>query len=102
MTKKTFYDHMLNISDLEKHLGGDEELAFVVKKTLRNHAMVAILHVLPKEHHEVFLQEFDRQPDGQHHWQWLRERIKEDVEKIIKTEVAKVKKEILSDIHKSQ
>ena len=98
MTKNTFYDHLLDLSDLEKHLGKDEELMLIAKKTLRNHALVSILQVLPKEKHDQFLQEFVKSPHDQKHWTWLKNEIKDDLEKVIKTEVARAKKEILAQL----
>ena len=98
MTKNTFYDHLLDLSDLEKHLGKDEELMLIAKKTLRNHALVSILRVLPKDKHDQFLQEFVKSPHDQKHWTWLKNEIKDDLEKVIKTEVARAKKEILAQL----
>ena len=98
MTKNTFYDHLLDLSDLEKHLGRDEELMLIVKKTLRNHALVSILQILPKDKHGDFLKEFSQKPDDQKHWTWLKNEIKDDLEKVIKTEVARAKKEILAQL----
>lgn len=98
MTKNTFYDHLLDLSDLEKHLGKDEELMLIAKKTLRNHALVSILQILPKDKHDLFLQEFVRAPHDQKHWQWLKNEIKDDLEKIIKAEVLRAKKEILKEL----
>lgn len=98
MTKNTFYDHLLDLSDLEKHLGKDEELMLIAKKTLRNHALVSILQVLPKNKHDLFLQEFSKAPHDQKHWDWLKNEIKEDLEKVIKAEVTRAKKEILREL----
>ena len=98
MTKATFYDHLLDLSDLEKHLGSDEELMLIAKKTLRNHALVSILQILPKDKHDQFLQEFVQAPHEQKHWEFLRKHITADLEKVIKTEVARAKKEILREL----
>ncbi len=98
MTKATFYDHLLDLSDLEKHLGADEELMLIAKKTLRNHALVSILQVLPKNKHDDFLKEFVRSPHDQKHWQWLKNEIKDDLEKIIRIEIARAKKEIIREL----
>ena len=48
MTKATFYDHLLDLSDLEKHLGKDEGADLDCQKTLRNHALVSIVQILPR------------------------------------------------------
>ena len=98
MTKATFYDHLLDLSDLEKHLGKDEELTLIAKKTLRNHALVSILQILPKDKHDQFLGEFTKSPDDKKHWDWLRLHIKEDLEKVIKAEVDRAKKDIIKHI----
>lgn len=98
MTKATFYDHLLDLTDLEKHLGKDEELMLIAKKTLRNHALVSILQVLPKDKHDNFLQAFSQEPSDTRHWEYLRKHITSDLEKIIKTEVTRAKKDILKHL----
>lgn len=98
MTKNTFYDHLLDLSDLEKHLEKDEELVLIAKKTLRNHALVSILEILPKDKHDQFLQEFVQAPHDQKHWEFLRKHITADLEKVIKTEVARAKKDIIKHL----
>ncbi len=98
MTKATFYDHLLDLSDLEKHLGKDEELTLIAKKTLRNHALVSILQILPKDKHDHFLQEFTKSPSDKEHWIWLKNEITEDLVKVIKTEVDRAKKDIIKHL----
>lgn len=98
MTKKTFFDKHLDLTGLEKHLGGDEELVLIVQRTMRNHVLSAILEMMPKDKHHTFLKDFSQSPEDNKHWEVLREHIKEDVEKIVKTEVQRVKKEILKEL----
>ena len=98
MTKKTFFDKHLDLTGLEKHLGGDEEHVLIVQRTMRNHVLSAILEIMPKDKHQSFLTDFMSQPEADRHWDVLREHIKDDVEKIVKTEVSRVKKEILKEL----
>ena len=70
----------------------------IAKKTLRNHALVSILQVLPKDKHDQFLQEFVKLPHDRKHWQWLKNEIKDDLEKIIRIEIARAKKEIIREL----
>ena len=39
-----------------------------------------------------FFKDFSQNPEDEKHWDVLREHIKDDVEKIVKTEVGRVKK----------
>ncbi|MEK7504287.1 MAG: hypothetical protein AAB550_02195 [Patescibacteria group bacterium] len=98
MTKKTFFDKHLDLSELEKHLSGDAELTVIVQRTMRNHVLSALLELMPKDKHHVFLKDFSQNPEDEKHWDVLREHIKDDVEKIVKTEVGRVKKEILKEL----
>mgnify|MGYP001608886371 CR=1 FL=1 len=98
MTKTTFYDHLLDVSELEKHLGKDEELMLIAKKTLRNHALVSILEILPKDKHDQFLSEFSQAPHDTKHWEFLRKHVTADLEKVIKSEVARAKKEMIKHL----
>jgi hypothetical protein len=98
MTKATFYDHFLDLGGLEKHLRQDEELILIAKKTLRNHALVSILQVLPKDKHDEFLSRFVQEPSDAKHWEYLRNHVTADLEKIIKSEITRAKKEILREL----
>jgi hypothetical protein len=101
MTKKTFFDKHLDLTGLEKHLGGDEELILIVQRTMRNHVLSAILDIMPKDKHEGFLKDFTSRPEDDKHWEVLCEHIKDDVEKIVKSEVERVKKEILKELNRN-
>jgi hypothetical protein len=106
---KIFYDHLIRIEEVIVELDGDsleatekEELISLIDDTFHHHTLNLILSQLPPEHHEKFLSRFHEAPHDPELLAFLKETIKDDVEELIRTEAAKIKKEILEDIKKSR
>jgi hypothetical protein len=60
-----------------------------------------ILDRLPKEHHEEFLTKFSERPHDENLFEYLRDRIIDDVEEFIKAEIRLLSSELLMLIEES-
>lgn len=104
MMDKTFYAHLVDLSDIEEQLREQElaetehtELMVMVKETIHYRVVTEILTYLPKEHHEWFLESYTQLP----HHEGLLEKLKEvigDVEEKIDKVVSRVKAEIRAEL----
>ncbi len=104
-----FYDYLIVLDEVESEIKATaktreekEELWQIVDETLHHRIMDVILSRLPRESHEEFLEKFTQSPHDRQLISYLREKIKDDVEVIIHEEIAKLKKEILSEIRKKK
>ena len=102
-----FYDHLITLEDIEKELnsfeGSDEELHelwHVVDEILHHRILELLLDHLPRNHHEEFLSKFYLSPHDTALIRYLNEKIKEDIEELIRNEVKKVSLEIIKDIYR--
>ncbi|MEK7526120.1 MAG: hypothetical protein AAB546_01430 [Patescibacteria group bacterium] len=98
-----FWDDYLELDDVYKHIGKissspDEknELANVIDELVHHRLMGCILENLDKQHHEEFLFKFSSNPGDADLSEYLKQRIKNDFGQLVKLEVEKLKKEILS------
>ncbi|HUW24774.1 MAG TPA: hypothetical protein VMW04_04075 [Patescibacteria group bacterium] len=106
---KIFYDHLIKIEEviveLEGHQledGEKEELISLIDDTFHHQTLNLILSHLSSGQQENFLTRFNEAPYDPDLLNFLKETITDDVEEMIKKEAEKIKKEILSDIKKSQ
>jgi GrpB-like predicted nucleotidyltransferase (UPF0157 family) len=60
------------------------------------------LKELPKTKHEFFLDHFQKSPEDEKLLVYLKREIDEQIEERIKTEAAKVKREILAEIKRAK
>ena len=99
-----FYDHLIKIEEVSKELGKyrlttveREEILDTIDEHVHHRVLGVILQKLPKEKHEVFLHKLH---DGPHKLELLEELKKDikDIEKLIRQEGEKIKKEILHEI----
>ena len=104
-----FYDHLIILDEIDAEIkataqsqGEKEELWQIVDETVHHRVMDAILSHLPREVHEEFLEKFAKSPHDRKLISYLREKIKDDIERIIHEEIAKLKKELLQEIHKKK
>jgi len=104
-----FYDHLVGLDDIHSELA-DYNLSFrehydllnTVDSALNHEVLNVILLVLPVEHHEYFIKEFNDRPHDQNHLTFLRQfdpeidgKIRDAAEKTkakIKEDLKKVKK----------
>ena len=105
---KIFYDHLTLHEEITakldiQHLDPQEreELVDLIDQTLHHHVLDLILTHLPREHHADFVSRLHAAPHDLSLLDYLKTHIP-DIEAKISSHAAKVKKEILSDIKKSQ
>jgi len=105
---KIFYDHLieyteieLGLKDLNLEIEEKEEISRLVDEIIHHKILGCILDNLPSAYHEEFLEKFYQAPYDESHLDWLREKIGQDVEEIIRREMKKLKEEILESIKTS-
>ena len=97
-----FYDHLIVISNLDKKIkklvsSNDEmqEIWFYVEELIHHRVLECCLGNLPEEHHKEFLEKFHKAPHDTGLLEYLNQKIGKDVEKLIKTEIKKLSKELV-------
>lgn len=97
-----FYDHLIVISNLDKKIkklasSNDEmqELWTYVEELIHHRVLECCLGNLPEEHHKEFLDKFHKAPHDTGLLEYLNQKIGKDVEKLIKTEIKKLSKELV-------
>lgn len=105
---KIFYDHLVIreeiIQELDKYVltvEEREELIRLADETLHHQVLNVILSHLPKEKHPEFLTKFHRSPGDETILEYLKVETSVDIEKEIREEAERVKKEILAEIKRS-
>lgn len=104
-----FYDYLIVLDEVDAEIKATaktreekEELWQIVDEIVHHRVMDVILAHLPRESHEEFLEKFTSSPHDQKLIAYLRERMKDDVERIIHDEITKLKKELIQEIHKKK
>lgn len=102
---KIFYDHLVDVEEitrgLKKYVLQKEEydeLLQIADETLHHHVLNVILTHLPKEKHEIFLENFYAAPHDPKLLDFLKNEGLVEIESKIQSEVKKVKEEILAEI----
>ncbi len=97
-----FYDHLTNLEKVEKKIKkvartSDErqELYQLIDEIVHHKVLGIILSRLPESHHKEFLDNFTQRPHDKSLFQYLKERIVEDIEEFIKDEIHKLSVELL-------
>lgn len=97
-----FYDHLTIIDGLDKKIkklasSNDEmqELWTYVEELIHHRVLECCLGNLPEEHHKEFLEKFHKAPHDTGLLEYLNQKIGKDVEKLIKTEIKKLSKELV-------
>lgn len=100
-----FYDHLIVLTELEseiKNVAETEEerneLWQIVDEIIHHRVLGCILDKLPNEHHYEFLSKFHEAPHDEGLINYLKEKISEDVEKVIRQEVGELAYELLQEI----
>lgn len=106
---KIFYDHLVVVEEITAKLDkfdldavSRQELILLIDETLHQEIINLILTHLPPEHHEDFLNKFYHNPNDEGLLDFLKTHSGKDIEKLIKEEAKKVKKEILLEIRRSK
>lgn len=102
---KIFYDHLLILNEVDQEIKTKaktheerEELWGLVDEIIHHKLMGCVLDKLPRQHHPEFLDKFHQAPHDTCLFEFLTEKIGEDIEEFLKAEVSKLKTEILHEI----
>lgn len=97
-----FFDHLVVINGLDKKIkklssSNDEmqELWKYVEELIHTKVLDCCLDNLPEKHHVEFLDKFHKAPHDTGLLEYLNQKIGKDVEKLIKLEIKKLRKELL-------
>lgn len=103
---KLFFDHLIEFEEVEIELKKLElsreerhELEGLIDSMVHHRVLGRVLKHLPLEHHEEFLDRYHKKPYDPALLAWINQRIEDSVEKHVREEVSKLKKEILEDLH---
>lgn len=102
---KLFFDHLLRLDDLDRKIKKitstqeeREELWHLVDEIIHHKAMGCVLDRLPKENHEEFLEMFHKAPhDEEYLFGYLKKKIGDNIEEVLREELGNVTYEILED-----
>lgn len=106
---KSLFNHLTLveeiITEIDMHdLNPEErdELVDLVQKTLYHHTLTTVLDHLSQDKHQQFLAQHHRHTSDDQLLAWLKSEIKIDIEQEIRSQAAKIKKEILAEIKKAK
>jgi len=106
---KIFYDHLIILEDVEKEIAkavsSEEErheLWKIVDEVVHHRVMGCILDKLPHEHHHEFLSKFHASPHDESLIGYLKEKIGDNFEELIRQEMGDLSFELLEDIRKKK
>lgn len=102
---KIFYDHLIALDDIDKEIKTVAEtpeeryeLWQIVDETIHHRVLGCILDNLPKAHHEEFLYRFHEAPYDEGLMGYLKEKIGENVEELIREEIGNLAFELLNEL----
>ncbi len=106
---KLFFDHLVELKEVEKQIKKAtksqeerEELWGLVDEIIHHKVMGCILGKLPKDHHDEFLCLFHKSPhDEEIIFAYLRKKIGDNIEELIRQEIGELSTDILKDIGSS-
>ncbi len=99
---KIFYDRLIVFEEVEAEIKKvaktpeeKEELWREIDEIIHHKLIGCVLEKLPKGHHHDFLEKFEKAPQDEGLFTFLNEKVGEDIEEFLKTEMSKLKTEIL-------
>ena len=102
---KIFYDRLIVLSDVEKEINSiaktkeeKDEMWQIIDEIIHHKVLGCVLNKLPQKHHEEFLEKFNEAPYDEGLFDYLKEKIGENIEELIKQEVGDLAFEILQDL----
>lgn len=104
---KLYYDKLVNLKKLERKIAKvatspeeKQELWLLVDELVHHRVLGCVLEKLDKKHHEEFLVKLYHAPHDEGLLDYLKKKIKIDVEEFIKAEIESLHQEILVEIKK--
>lgn len=106
---KLFYDYLVELKEIDKQIKKvaktseeREELWGLVDEIVHHKVMGCILDKLPRVHHEEFLDLFHKSPhDEDLLFTYLRKKVGDNIEDLIKQEIGNLSNDLLEDIKSS-
>lgn len=102
---KIFYDHLIILEDVDKHIKDiaetheeRHELWQLVDEIVHHRVLGCVLDHLPGEHHDEFLGKFHQAPHSPNLLDYLKEKIEDNIEELIKQEIGELATELLQEI----
>ncbi len=103
---KLFFDHLTDFKKIDRQIKKAaktpeerEELWALVDEIIHHKVMGCILDRLPREHHDEFLEIFHTHPhDEEIIFGYLRQKVGEDIEEVIKQEIGKLDADLLQEL----
>ena len=106
---KLFFDHLIVWEEIDKEIKKvplnreeKDELWKLLDEISSNRILTSILDKLPLEHHEEFLDRFEKAPYDEGIFTYLKEKIGENIEELIKQEIGDLAYELLQDIKRKE
>lgn len=103
---KLFFDSLVDLSKVEKEIKKitkdkevQEEFMHLIDEMVHHRVIGCILDKLPEQHHEEFVGHITDRPDDESVFEYLKQRIGDDVSHFIKEEMYVLGKELLEMIH---
>ena len=102
---KLFFDHLIVLKEVDVFIKDNaksseekEELWGLVDEIVHHKVFDLILGKLPKHHHNDFLEKFHLAPHDERLVDYLKEKIGENIEELIKAEIGELATELLGEI----
>lgn len=102
---KIFYDHLIELDVVEAEIKKasktpeeKEELWRIVDDIVNHKALGFILDKLPIQHHGEFLEKFHQAPHAADLFNYLSEKIGENIEELLRQELGNLAYELLGEI----
>ena len=102
---KLFFDHVVDLTGVEKELKKavpdketQDELMHIIDEITHHRVMGCILERLPEHHHEEFVKHVADRPHDESIFEYLKERVGQDITGFIKDEMILLAEELLAMI----
>jgi len=102
---RLYYDRIIVLEDVERQIGlvaqspeEKSELWEIVDEMVHHRVLGCILNRLSTKHHQEFLEKFESAPYDESLFDYLKEKIGDNIEELIKQEIGGLAFEILQEI----
>lgn len=106
---KLFFDHLIVLEEVDAEIKNTaqtkeerDELWGLVDEMVHHRVMDTILDRLHHSHHEEFLEKFHKAPHDEALFDYLNEKIGQNIEELIKAEIGDLAFGILSDLREKK